>query len=239
MNQLVFKSNDQVVTTSRNVARDFGKSHREVLRAIDNMASDGVVQNWATLFFETTYIHEQNKQEYRQFLMNRDGFTLLVMGFTGKTAMKFKLDYMNAFNEMEKQLQQPRVLTDKEQLKASMRLSLEATETLEQHDERITNLEETMRIDGAQEHALNKKGRQVVVESLGGKASPAYKNMAFKVFSAFWRDFKNHFEIPRYGDLPKKKYEEGLRFIGMWQPSTSLKIEIDNANRQQTIQEVI
>ncbi len=239
MNQLVFKSNDQVVTTSRNVARDFGKSHREVLRAIDNMASDGVVQNWATLFSETTYIHEQNKQQYRQYLINRDGFTLLVMGFTGKTAMKFKLDYMNAFNEMEKQLQQPRVLTDKEQLKASMRLSLEATETLEQHDERITNLEETMRIDGAQEHALNKKGRQVVVESLGGKASPAYKNMAFKVFSAFWRDFKNHFEIPRYGDLPKKKYEEGLRFIGMWQPSTSLKIEIDNANRQQTIQEVI
>ncbi len=110
---------------------------------------------------------------------------------------------------------------------------------LTSHDERITNLEETMRIDGAQEHTLNKKGRQVVVESLGGKASPAYKNMAFKVFSAFWRDFKNHFEIPRYGDLPKKKYEEGLRFIGLWEPSTSLKIEIDSYNRQQTIQEVI
>lgn len=237
MNQLVFKNNEQVVTSSRNIARDFSKKHKHVLEAIDAMK--GVAENWADLFYETTYIHEQNKQEYRQFLMNRDGFTLLVMGFTGKEAMKFKINYMNAFKEMEKQLQQPRVLTDKEQLKASMRLSLEATETLEQHDERITNLEETMRIDGAQEHALNKKGRQVVVESLGGKSSPAYKNMAFKVFSAFWRDFKNHFEIPRYGDLPKKKYEEGLRFIGMWQPSTSLKIEIDSYNRQQTIQEVI
>ncbi|SET76720.1 Prophage antirepressor [Oceanobacillus limi] len=106
-------------------------------------------------------------------------------------------------------------------------------------DNRVSDLENNMRIDGAQEHVLNKKGRQVVMEVLGGKSSPAYKNMAFKLFSAFWRDFKNHFEIPRYGDLPKKKFEDGLRFIGMWQPSTSLKIEIDEINNQQTYNEVI
>lgn len=105
MNQLVFKNNNQVVTSSRNIARDFNKKHKDVLEAIDSIIK-GVAEKSATLFFETTYIHEQNKQEYRQFLMNRDGFTLLVMGFTGKAAMKFKLDYMNAFNEMEKQLQE-------------------------------------------------------------------------------------------------------------------------------------
>lgn len=240
MNQLVFQNNNQVVTSSRNVARDFNKRHDHVTRDIDEII-EGLPKNGDTqqMFYETTYIHEQNKQEYRQYLMNRDGFTLLVMGFTGKAAMKFKIDYMNAFNQMEKELQQPRVLSEKEQLKASMRLSLEASETLEQHNERITNLENNMRIDGAQEHAIKKKANQVVIESLGGKDAPAYKRMAFKVFSQFWRDFKNHFEIPRYGDLPKKKFEDGLRFIGLWQPSTTLKIEIDNINRQQTIQEVI
>ena len=101
------------------------------------------------------------------------------------------------------------------------------------------NAEENMRINSAQEQTIRKRANRAVVESLGGKSSPAYKNMAFKVFSAFWRDFKNHFEIPRYGDLPKKKFEEGLRFIEMWQPSTSLKIEIDNVNRQLRIEEVI
>ncbi|MEN2466719.1 ORF6C domain-containing protein [Ornithinibacillus sp. JPR2-1] len=237
MNQLVFKNNDQVVTSSRNVARDFDKQHKHVLEAID--AIKGVAENWADLFFETTYVHEQNKQKYRQYLMNRDGFTLLVMGFTGKKAMDFKLRYMNAFNQMEKELKQPRALTEKEQRIEMLKLSLELEEKTQQHDERITNLEETMRIDGAQEHTLNKKGKQVVVEALGGKSSPAYKRMAFKVFSAFWRDFKNHFEIPRYGDLPKKRYEEGLRFIGMWQPSTSLKIEINEVNSQQIFNEVI
>lgn len=123
--------------------------------------------------------------------------------------------------------------------KSNLELMQMAVEELTNHDKRISYLEENMRINSAQEQAIRKRANHVVVESLGGKNSPAYKEMAFKVFSAFWRDFKNHFEIPRYGDLPKKKFEEGLRFISMWQPSTSLKIEIDNMNRQQTIEEVI
>ncbi|SET95545.1 BRO family, N-terminal domain [Salinibacillus kushneri] len=126
-----------------------------------------------------------------------------------------------------------------EQPKSQLEILQGTVNELVSQDKRITNLEETMRIDGAQEHALNKKGKQVVVEALGGKGSPAYKQLAFKAFSQFWRDFKNHFEIPRYGDLPKKKFEDGLRFIRMWQPSTSLKIEIDETNNQQTINEVI
>jgi Rha family phage regulatory protein len=104
MNQLVFTNNNQAVTSSRNIARDFDKKHKHVLDAID--AVKGVAENWADLFYETTYIHEQNKQEYREYLMNRDGFTLIVMGFTGKAAMKFKLDYMNAFNRMEQKIQE-------------------------------------------------------------------------------------------------------------------------------------
>lgn len=108
MNELVFKRNDQVVTSSRNVARDFGKRHDNVLKEIDRLINDnGVTQNIGTLFYQTTYIHEQNKQEYRQYLMNRDGFTLLVMGFTGKRAMQFKMKYIQAFNEMEKRLKEP------------------------------------------------------------------------------------------------------------------------------------
>ena len=123
--------------------------------------------------------------------------------------------------------------------KLLLETALEHEKKIETIQSDVNYLKNTMRIDGNQEHAIKRKANSIVVGSLGGKTSPAYKNMAFKVFSAFWRDFKNHFEIPRYGELPKSKFEEGLRFIGMWQPSTSLKIEIDNTNRQQTIQEVI
>lgn len=57
------------------------------------------------MFYKTAYIHEQNKQEYPMYLMNRDGFTLLVMGFTGQNALEWKIKYIQAFNAMEKELQ--------------------------------------------------------------------------------------------------------------------------------------
>jgi len=120
--------------------------------------------------------------------------------------------------------------------KTNLELMQMAVEELTNHDKRITYLEENMRINSAQEQTIRKRANRVVIEALGGKNSNAYKQMAFKAFSAFWRDFKNHFEIPRYGDLPKKRFEEGLRFIGMWQPSTSLRMEIDSYNRQQRME---
>lgn len=90
----------QAVTSSLQVAETFNKNHRDVLRAVDDL-KEGVAQNWADLFYEDTYTHPQNKQQYRIIYMNRDGFTLLAMGFTGKKAMKFKLKYIEAFNKME------------------------------------------------------------------------------------------------------------------------------------------
>lgn len=99
MNELVFKGqNDQVLTNSLLVAEKFGKEHKNVLSSIRELIK-GCAENAANLMFEeTTYINDQNGQEYPIFIMNRDGFTLLAMGFTGKKALKFKLDYIAAFN---------------------------------------------------------------------------------------------------------------------------------------------
>lgn len=103
MNNLVFKSeNNQALTSSLLVAEKFGKEHKHVLDAIRELIQ-GCAENSADpMFVETIYVNEQNRQEYPMFIMNRDGFTLLAMGFTGKKAMRFKLDYIAAFNAMEK-----------------------------------------------------------------------------------------------------------------------------------------
>lgn len=100
--QIVFKGqNDQVLTSSLLVAEKFGKEHQHVLRDIRNL-TEGVTKIGDTpMFVETTYIHEQNKQEYPMFIMNRDGFTLLAMVFTGSKALEFKLEYIKAFNEYQ------------------------------------------------------------------------------------------------------------------------------------------
>lgn len=135
--------NEQPITTSRNVAKNFEKNHRDVLKAIDEL-KDGVAQNFADLFHETTYIHEQNKQEYREYYMTKDGFTLLAMGFTGKKALEFKLAYINQFNEMEKQLQKHLPSNYKESL-IQLVEQIEENEILEQriaeYEPKITYLD--------------------------------------------------------------------------------------------------
>lgn len=106
MNELVQIINNQVVVSSRKVADSFGKQHKHVLDAIKDIL--GVAENSADpMFLETTYTHEQNKQEYPEYLMNRDGFSLLVMGFTGKEALEWKIKFIKAFNDMEAQLHKP------------------------------------------------------------------------------------------------------------------------------------
>ncbi len=98
--------NGQLLVSSREVAKNFDKEHRSVLRDIDSLIADGVAQNCADLFIVTTYEHKQNKQVYREYLLTRDGFTLLAMGFTGKKALEWKLKYIEAFNKMEKALKE-------------------------------------------------------------------------------------------------------------------------------------
>ena len=117
MNEVQIKyENNQMLVTSLQVAKDFKKEHQHVLRDIRKIISNGGVQNWTDLFHETKYIHEQNHQEYPMYLMNRDGFTLLTMGFTGKEALEWKLKYINAFNKMEAKLNSPEFLSRKHYL---------------------------------------------------------------------------------------------------------------------------
>lgn len=100
MNDLVFINNNQVVVSSRQVAEKFGKLHKDVLENIRNIL---VAENSATKFYQET-THEYRGQKFPEYLMNRDGFSLLVMGFTGKEALHWKMKYIAAFNEMEAML---------------------------------------------------------------------------------------------------------------------------------------
>lgn len=105
MNEIVFRgANGQAVTSSLLIAGKFGKEHKNVMQSIRNLIG-GTAENSAVaeMFSESTYLNEQNKEQ-PMFLMNRDGFTLLAMGFTGKKAMQFKLEYIKAFNSMEAQI---------------------------------------------------------------------------------------------------------------------------------------
>ncbi len=98
MNKLiVLEKKGQPVTTSRKVAEVFNRNHDDVLRSIRNLdcSSEFSLRNFA----ESNY--KIRGKMYPEYLMTKDGFAFLAMGFTGKKAAAFKEAYINAFNEME------------------------------------------------------------------------------------------------------------------------------------------
>lgn len=96
----LYEKNGQAFCDSLQVAETFGKRHDSVLRDIR-----GVIENAPDEFnlhnFEEIKYRDSKGRAYPKYLMTKDGFTLLVMGYTGKKAMQFKIAYINRFNQME------------------------------------------------------------------------------------------------------------------------------------------
>lgn len=128
MNNLVFNQNGSAFTNSLLVAEKFGKQHLHVLRDIDILKKD--ISNFGLMFFESTYPDSYGRPQ-RMYIMNRDGFTLLAMGFTGKKALEFKLQYIEAFNTMESELKTSPNFQIPTTLSGALRLAAEQAETIE------------------------------------------------------------------------------------------------------------
>lgn len=103
---------EQILTTSLKVADKFDKQHKDVLESIRGIREVMSTAEFSALFNETTY-KALNGKSNPMYEMNRDGFSLLAMGFTGEKALKWKLDYINAFNVMESELK--RIYTERQQ----------------------------------------------------------------------------------------------------------------------------
>ena len=137
---LVQVQNNQVVVSSRQVAEHFEKRHDKLLAEINRMYHEYIVDGVSPkmvetpMFLKTSYIHPQNRQKYPEYLMTRDGFSLLAMSFTGKKALEWKLKYIQAFNEMEKRLKQLPKLTSTE-------IIAQIAQNAVEHERRIKALE--------------------------------------------------------------------------------------------------
>lgn len=136
--ELVFNQNGKLLTSSLLVAKTFGKAHDKVLRNIREIScSEGFR---AANFGETTYNDAQGKTQ-PMYHLTRDGFTLLVMGYTGKKAMEFKEAYINAFNQMEQTLKnQTQTLSELEILARSAQALLEQSKRLEKVENNLDRI---------------------------------------------------------------------------------------------------
>ena len=109
---VVFIKNGEVFANSRDVAAYFGKQHRNIVRDIEKRIAERVLK------FEQTVVYRENPSggasiKSKAYNMDRDGFTLLAMSFSGKKALQFKLRYIEQFNAMEAELhRQSNVMID-------------------------------------------------------------------------------------------------------------------------------
>lgn len=101
--EVVFAQGQELKTDSLKVAKVFGKLHKNVIRDIRNIINQ-LPEDFSRLNFELVE-YVDNKGEHRPlYEMTKDGFILLVMGYNTADAMKIKIAYINAFNQMQHQI---------------------------------------------------------------------------------------------------------------------------------------
>ena len=223
--ELVIMHERQAVTTSLQVAKVFEKRHDRVIRAIEAKMAD---PNFgASGMFTKGAFTDASGKSNKMYYMNRDGFTFIAFGFTGTKADQFKLKYIDAFNQMEKQLQQQKPLTLPEQIS----LIAKGYESLSAD---VKDIKDRMGLPGNMAHTFTKKRNAKIISILGGKDSNAYsdKNIRAKTYRALFSSYRETFEQDRYNDLPMKQFDKAVEFINNWYPPFELQQEIQMVNAQ-------
>lgn len=140
---VVFEKDGEIFANTRDVAAFFGKEHRVVLAAVDKLILSDAELGLHN-FVQTPYVEAQNGQTYRSFNMDRDGFSLLAMGFNGSKALKWKRRFLEAFNAMEADLREraksgPMIdVNDPAQLRGLLLSYTERSEELTRQVEQLT-----------------------------------------------------------------------------------------------------
>lgn len=221
MNELVIMKDQQAVTTSLQVAETFGKEHKNVLRDISNLNLDRL--NFEQMFSEGTEPDSYGRNR-RIYYMNRDGFTLLAMGFTGKKALDFKLKYIEAFNNMEEAIKEERIQLPSDPMKV-LELIFEANKNTDKKVERIDKdvkyLKDNQRIDSAEYSYISKQVSKKVYEYIDIHGLTLTAPQRSKLFKDISRGINEVTGVKTRSQLRQKDFDIADEFIDNWQPSTA------------------
>lgn len=189
MNNLVIMHDQQAVTTSLILAEAFEKEHRNVIRTIETKIGELNFEQSLKMFSKGEYINTQNKQQPMYYL-NRDGFTFIAMGFTGRKADEFKLKYIDAFNKMEEQIRNQ-----------SFQALNQSTDDLKRANllYKIANL--------TSDEELKEESLKSSYKLVTGKSIHQKKTDYQKLYEAV---------TERYGDSVETNLKGAIRFIRVW-----------------------
>jgi Rha family phage regulatory protein len=226
MNQLVFVEKNQAVTDSLTVAEVFEKGHDKVMRDIKNQINklevaeekEFIIANFGVIDYEDSRGRYQEK-----FLLSEEAFTLVAMSYTTPEAMKMKVKFIQEFKKMREHLTSPRVLSEKEQLMAAMKLTIESAEEIATMKEDVVEVKTEMKeVRGLVENQITlDHGEQRRVQI--GIASRIYELESNKenrppLFAELYREIRNRFGVTSYKDIKRKDMNTALQYIEAWVP---------------------
>lgn len=212
-----------IFANSLDVARVFGKEHGKVIRSIEDMSERGRAN-----FGLTSYLDTFNRTQ-KMYEMNRDGFTFLVMGFTGEKADNFKLDFIDGFNKLENELRQqfkiPQTFSEAlllaskqaEQIEYQNKLLLEQKPKVD-FFEAVTGSKDTIDM-GSVAKVLNKKiGRNKLFDFLRENSVLMSNNVPYQKFCdcGYFRVIETKYNKPdgsTHIGLKTLVYQKGVNYI--------------------------
>jgi len=188
----------ELLVSSREIADNFEKEHNDTKKRIRELERD-VGEKSHNYFFLTEYIDSMNRPQ-EEYLITRDGFSILAMGFTGKKALDWKIKYIETFNKMEKALKGIYHISETALVNNFMN-SVE-DKLFKSIDERFEKYEENYRPTHANKIDINSYIKNGLGEDRGSEEVSLVKQRVLLMLDA-----------EAWQDIPYKKLIENMRLI--------------------------
>lgn len=167
--------------------------------------------------FRTTIGDMDSRQQNDITLISESGYLMLVKSFTDDLAWTVQRQLVDSYFRAQKPM------TPEQMMRVQLGM-------IDGHEERISKLENTMNIDYGQQRVLEKEVAKVVIESLGGKDSNAYREVSKKVFSECNRDVKDYFHVNSRNNIPRLRFDNAVDYIKNWTPCINTRMLIKELN---------
>jgi len=222
VDKLVFVEKGKVVTDSLTVAEVFGKEHKNVIRDIgaqgDKLHKAGESEFVKLNFEPTSYFDKSNRKQFK-INLTEDAFTIIAMSYITPEAMKFKVKFIQEFKRMREELSGPKVLSEREQLIASMKLSLSNSEELTAIKTEVAEIKEQVTnkitLDHGEQQAINHAIKQRVESIFPDFEQNMNKP---KLYAQIHSHLRRAFASPSYRTIKSKDFDEAMAWIRAWRP---------------------
>ncbi|MEK6520979.1 Rha family transcriptional regulator [Bacillus thuringiensis] len=221
VSKFVFMEGNKVVTDSLTVSQMFRKEHKNVIRDIEVQLEKLIEANeseWGQLNFEhTQYQHYQNKQWYSKFNLTEDAFVIVAMSYITPEAMKMKIKFLQEFKRMKEHIQkmQQQPISIEDAVIHSMKELKQIKEHQQQTDEELSKMKHLVDnevwLTEQNKESLSRKVKRRVFEL----KEEGYSNASYQ---AVYGALKKHFGVAKYDKIPRKYYQNTIKFVSGWYP---------------------